>query len=269
MESLLRRWKDVNVFTTPFPHIVVHQPVSAELARALLAQYPTIGQITRDKDRGSNKRFSYSACQAMMDGVISPLWLDFVARHISPAFLGEVLGLFGPYLASLYPKLLRKPGGLTALRAGLRYFDTFENADVLLDAQICVNTPVLSDASSVREPHVDMPNKLFAGLFYLRSPEDRSSGGDLELYAFKQSPGGFSGMYVDKEQLERVKTIAYQDNVLVMFINVPTAVHGVSPRLPTATPRLLFNLLGEVRKPLFDLGPYQINHDLKREPFSY
>ena len=51
-----------------------------------------------------------------------------------------------------------------------------------MDAQIVTNRPAAADATGVRGPHLDMPDKLISGLVYLRSSEDDSEGGDLELY---------------------------------------------------------------------------------------
>ena len=68
---------------------------------------------------------------------------------------------------------------------GRRNEETLENSDVLLEAQISINTPVRTK-SSVLGIHVDNSNKLFAGLLYLRKPEDDSVGGNLNLYSWKE-----------------------------------------------------------------------------------
>eukprot|EP00976_Prorocentrum_cordatum_P081574 1184462-Prorocentrum_minimum.AAC.5 len=48
-----------------------------------------------------------------------------------------------------------------------------------MGAQIAMNSPVTKEVDSVRGPHVDDINELWAGLLYLRKPEDNSTGGEL------------------------------------------------------------------------------------------
>lgn len=256
MESLLARAKNISVSSTPFPHVVIERPIADDLCQALLAAYPPEEALIGPNEPGSNLRFTWPARKALKDPVTAALWRDFVRLHSSPAFLAELLELFRPHVSALYPglaaALARRPW-----RSGVRFHDSFPDVDFLLDAQICLNSPVRERPSSVRGPHVDMPNKLFAGLFYLRSEDDTSQGGDLELYRFKGEPGGFQGVYAGERHIEREKTIRYEDNVLVLMLNCVRAVHGVSPRSPTDFPRRLFNLVVEVDAPLFDLAAYQ------------
>ena len=49
------------------------------------------------------------------------------------------------------------------------------------DCQIGINSPV-SQASTVKGPHVDNRVELYAGLFYMRTDEDDSRGGSLEIF---------------------------------------------------------------------------------------
>jgi len=56
---------------------------------------------------------------------------------------------------------------------------TFETVDILLDALISVN--VIDKPASIRRAHVDLPDKLFAGLFYMRDPQDINRRGPRAL----------------------------------------------------------------------------------------
>ena len=50
------------------------------------------------------------------------------------------------------------------------------------DCQVGINTPVTRNGpTAVRGPHYDRLTELFAGLLYFRHPDDRSSGGDLQV----------------------------------------------------------------------------------------
>lgn len=257
MKSLLSNVKKIDLFTHPFPHIVIYEPLEEELCLQLCSQYPALNTVTKGADYASNQRFSYCASEVFHHANINPLWQEFVQTHTSHSFLREVINLFAESIRCLYPNFESEIGALETLTSGVRNIDTFSEANVLLDAQVCVNTPVVGTPSSVRTTHVDLPNKLFAGLYYLRSPEDTSTGGDLELYKFKSDPKGFKGVYVSDRHIEAVKTIKYQRNVLVLFINSIYSLHGVTVRSKTDSPRYFFNLLGEVKQPLFDLSPYQ------------
>lgn len=261
MKSLLSSVQKIDVSTDPFPHIVITDPLEDELCLQLISEYPAVSTVTKGGDYSSNKRFSYSASEVFSDDNISTLWKEFVQAHTTSFFLSEVISLFEEHIRLTYPLFEENIGALKNLTSGVRKIDDFPTADVLLDAQICVNTPVINALSSVRTAHVDKPNKLFAGLYYLRSPEDTSTGGDLEIYKIKDKPNRFRGEYISDKYVEVVKTVKYQRNVLVLFINSIYSVHGVTVRSKTNSPRYFLNLLGEVNQPLFDLSQYQEKRD--------
>lgn len=264
MQTLLANVNKCQVLAEPFPHLVVENPLPEDLYLELASQYPPLEILTGGAVSSSNQRFSLSAAQTLCDARISPLWREFVRLHTSAAFFAQVVELFGELIRATYPALEKTVGALGELRTGVRQgvdagscANAGSGADALLDAQICVNTRVRGAPSSVRRAHVDSPYKLFTGLYYFRHPEDDSAGGDLEFYRFKGRPRGFRVAEVDDRYVEVVKTIRYRPNTLVMFINHLRALHGVTERAVTPFPRCFFNLVGEVRKPLFDLGKHQ------------
>lgn len=261
MKSLLSNLQKIEVSTDPFPHIVITDPLEDELCLQLISEYPSVSTVTNGSDSSSNKRFSYSASEVFSNENISPLWKQFVQAHTSSAFLDEMVSLFEDHIRLMYPSFESDIGAVKTLKSGVRKIDNFSTADVLLDAQICVNTPVVGTPSSVRTAHVDKPDKLFAGLYYLRSPEDTSTGGNLELYKFKDKPNRFRDVYISDKYVEAVKTVKYQRNVLVLFLNSIYSVHGVTVRSKTNSPRYFLNLVGEVKQPLFDLSQYQEKTD--------
>jgi hypothetical protein len=102
-----------------------------------------------------------------------------------------------------------------------------------------INTPVTAP-SSVRGAHVDSWHKLFVGLFYLRRPDDESTGGDLILY--RRKPGRRRDRWaasIDFDDVEAVVTVPYEPNSYVLFLNTEDAIHGVSPRSVSSVPRYL------------------------------
>jgi len=270
MKSLLSKVKPSDVITEPFPHIVVKDALEEEVCLKLASEWPSIGTLSKGvankegMDLSSNKRFHYLAKETLSDTDITPLWKDFIELHTSSTFLNEFLYVFKEQILQVYPHFEQKYGCFETLSSGLRGVDTFDSVDVLLDALICVNTPVVTKPTAVRSAHVDLPDKLFAGLFYMRDPQDNSTGGDLEIYKFKSGkPQGFRSSAIPDTYIEYVKTIKYERNVLVLFINSINSLHGVTVRSLTNHYRYFVNLVGEVQKPLFDPVKYQESPSMK------
>lgn len=260
MESVVSCLSPSDVVREPFPHVVVRDAIDPAFCDRLIDEFPPLEVVTQGRPCGSNQRFSYSGSEAMRDPRLSPLWREFVRTHQSQAFLDQMLWLFADHVRALYPWFEDEFGALDELRAGVRFRDGYEEADVLIEAQPSLNTPVTGPPRSVRAGHLDNPNKLFVGLFYLRHPDDRSRGGDLELYRYTTSRPVFDGHEIAHRYIEPVKTVGYERNVAVFFLNTPESLHGVTPRSPTPTTRLFLNLNVEVGRDLFDIPGRQTQH---------
>jgi len=269
MRTLLSKVQASDVITEPFPHIVIKDALDEELCAKLMAEYPSIDTLKESKDNiptttSSNVRFHYIAEDTFNDEQISSTWKEFIQLHSSNLFFQQFIELFKDHILQMYPNFEQDYGSFESLTSGVRKIDTFENSDVLLDALICVNTPVTTRPTSVRSAHIDFPDKLFTGLFYLRDPKDDSTGGDLELYKFKNGKiQGFRSNALTGYAVECCKKIKYECNVLVLFLNSIYAVHGVTTRSLTEHPRYFVNLVGEVKKPLFDNSKYQEANHIK------
>ncbi|MEN9614159.1 MAG: hypothetical protein RLZZ347_466 [Candidatus Parcubacteria bacterium] len=251
--SVLSRAKPKDVVLRPFPYLILKNAVDDSIADELIRQYPPLVTTTKKANQGSNERHSLTAVDALKDETISPLWKDFIRANISPDFVKSIFSLFKKSILQEYPDFEKEFGPIQNLRVGLRHKDTFETADVLIDSQISVNTPVFKP-SSVRGGHLDNPDKIFFGLFYLRHPDDKSVGGELELYKHIGEDYYYDrSKNIDRRFLEHVATVPYQKNSLVMVLNTKEAVHGVSVRSSTDVPRYFLNLLIEVKKPLYQI----------------
>ena len=101
-------------------------------------------------------------------------------------------------------------GSVTPRRIGPR-------GDLVTDCQFVLNEPVGADATT-QPVHVDNPKEIYAGLLYLRKPEDRATGGDFT---------------------------AHRPNTFCLFLNVSGAVHSVTPRLKPIERRRSINIIGE------------------------
>lgn len=243
----------------PFPHYVVPDALPADSFARLIAEFPDDERVRRGMPSGDNRRFSLSAPEALADPRISLAWREAVLAHVGQSFLDDVLRALAADIRATYPDLESRTGRpLEQWRAGVRRRDSFESCEVLLDAQICINSPVLAVPSSVRGPHVDKPNKLFAGLWYLRPPQDDDTvGGELLIYRWRAGRTRFDGAELEPRDVEVVSKVPYAGNTFVLFLNSLDALHGVTPRQPTPRARWFLNLVGEVKAPLFDLKSRQ------------
>src|ERR1700748_727602 len=97
-------------------------------------------------------------------------WKTFAARHSDKAFLTEGDWVF----ASYWPQsmLAALEGALTRPSAGLLSLTRSISETIRQDTRLEINTPVRDPPSSSRGPHLDTPNRLFSGLFYLLAVED-------------------------------------------------------------------------------------------------
>jgi hypothetical protein len=262
--NLLSAAVPADVVDEPFPHVVVPDALPEHWAARLLAEFPPdpiVQAGSAERNRGSNHRFNIYATAVAESRDVSLLWKRFIAEHASPRFVAHAVRIFGPAIRQHYPDLARRfDGNFERMRAGLRFRDTFETCDALVDAGISINTPVTTLPTSVRMAHLDLPTKLFVGLYYLQGPDERDArGGDLVLCRYKRGVRPrLSRFEVDPDCVEEWRTVPYANNVLVLFLNTVHSVHAVTPRFRTPHTRRFVNLLIEVAAPLFDGTEYQV-----------
>jgi hypothetical protein len=275
--SLLQRALPSDVLREPFPCLVIENALPAALYEELADSFPSRATMGISEAR-NNLRWNYAARKVLANKSLPELWRNFIAYNSSAQFFSDVVALFHSPITELYGDRFPDRSSLEALRVGMRDVDKFGRCDVLVEAMISGNTPVTT-ASSVRTSHVDAGNKLFSGLFYMRSPEDVSSGGDLTISRFAERYRGkedrfklFNGPYVDDTHLEVARTVPYAANTLVLFINSLDSLHGVTIRRETPHPRLFVNLVGEVDDRLYRLyetdspkAPHYVPNTLPRQ----
>jgi hypothetical protein len=259
MQSLLSRASPDRVRTEPYPHIVIEDALDRDLAARLREQYPMRVLQEEIASNADTRRFNLRGWDALQHSAVTPLWKEFLRYHSSTEFFREIVALFRDAMAVHYPTRT-----FDQLKVGLRKRETFADADVLLDAQAGFNTPSRTPRS-VRKAHIDEPQKVFAGLYYLRREEDDSEGGDFLVYRPRAGRAGrfrlYNDVYVDPRDCEVDTVVPYRHNVFVLFLNTPQSWHGVSVRSVTEHPRIFANLLGELDAPLFDLRRHQSRFD--------
>jgi hypothetical protein len=262
--NLLENLQPADVVPEPFPHVIVSGALPAQYVERLTEEFPTdaiLRTAEPDDASGSNRRVSLYAATVAKRRDVSPLWKRFIEEQSSARFTRHAFRIFGPTIERVYPEFARRfDSQFDRVRCGVRYRDSFDTSDALSDAGPSINTPVTTLPSSVRVAHLDLANKLFVGLYYLRPPADRETrGGDLVLCRYKRGVRPrLSRFDVDPECIEPLRTVPYESNVLVLFLNTLHSVHAVTPRVRTPHTRLFVNLLTEVRTPLFDVREYQV-----------
>ena len=274
MTSVLGRVTEEHVHSQPYHHLTTTEALAPDLYERLAARFPDVPAIVRGfgneesigRLAGNNLLIHVNGIHALAgDLPIDPAWRDFMAFHFSQAFYGQIVRHLGDGVRATYPDIEERLGKpLEELTVQPRRGPD-AGADLLVNVQFAINTPV-TQASQVRALHVDDPKKLFAGLFYMRAPEDDSVGGDLELCRWRERPQ-FQSPYVPGHQVvnthihdhqaEPADTVEYRANNLVFFVNSPYSVHGVTERQPTRHLRRYINFIVEARRPLYDFQQYR------------
>jgi hypothetical protein len=250
--SILSNLGERRLALEPFPHIVIENALDGDVYDALMAAFPSLDTV-RDRTDGleNNTLYMRPALAVLSNDGFSPLFREMFAYHVSIDFWHELTPLLATTMRSLQPDLEERIGTpFEDWRVTTRGSDD-DAAEVVLDCQFCVNSPV-TEPSSVRTAHIDKAYKFFNALLYCRHPDDDADGGDLVLYRFKSKPGfSGAGRTAIPNRVEPVVSVAYQPNTLVLFLNSPLSVHGVTPRPVTRHIRRYINITGMVRQDLF------------------
>jgi len=236
---------------SPYAHLVSDAALDPALYSVLDRDFPPPERFLRGLDQvDSNQAVRIRAIDIIDNAEFSGEWRDFFRYHSSTEFWRDVVRVMGPALRQAHPDLERRVGKpMDAWQAKRRGAEG--RADVILDAQFVVNTPVRKPGS-VRPAHIDSADEIFAGLLYMRSEQDRTPRGDLAVYQFKDQPR-FGGHYAPLSAVEERKRIEYQPNRFVAFINSPLSVHGVSPRPVTDKFRRYINFIALMPEKVFEI----------------
>ncbi len=243
-----------DIVTEPYAHYTQTGVVPASLYQELAADFPSLATIVNDRtDIGSNEAVRMTTKQVLSDRRISALWREFFEYHTSAEYWRDVTRLFASHFRREFPGLEEQIGRpYEEWRVMPRGYAG--EADVRLDCQFVMNTPV-TRKSSVKTAHIDLCDKIFSALFYMRDPRDHSQGGDLDIYDWRREPRFVKHRTLMRD-VELVKTVPYQANSYLCFVNSPAAVHGVSPRGETDVPRRYINFIAEL--PIKAFEPKQI-----------
>jgi len=231
---------DAGASAEPFPHRDWRGALDPQLYADLTATFPldqfgpVLGQDNRVHRLSSRKLLANAATSAP--------WRALMTYLTSQAFWDELVEQFGgdlrrrhPHLESMVGKPLRQWIATTRGKPG----------DVWLEALAVINTPVISRASHVRGPHIDQPQKLWTGLLYMRADDDETEGGELCLHRALGGPRFFK-CSIPRSRTAVERSIAYEANRLIAFVNGLDAIHSVSPRPVTPHVRRYLDIVVEL-----------------------
>ena len=175
--SILTNSSNLQISHDPFPHLIVHNCLPSHLYSQLEAAYPPddylqkwqperTGENVRQKIEFHsivNHRASWPGCD---------IWNDFVSTHLSSYFFHQLLNLFSREILTTSPLLESILGcPLDQARISTHIPNkplslSDEEKTIFLEGDVGINTP-LTSLTSVRGPHVDGMQKIFAGLLIL------------------------------------------------------------------------------------------------------
>lgn len=241
--SVLQNFKSENFYLTPFPYIYIENALPQDLYDQLASEYPESilnGSTTGFKD------FRYYQHE-FTDKHITSLWKEFVDFHTSKEYKNQVIRALEPGMRKYYPEITDK---YLDIDVSLRHEEKPKKT-ASLEVQFVMNS---YDTNKIRTPHIDQSRELFACLFYMKKPEDRSKGGDLIVY--KKIGENFKflkGRLAPTDRIEEINRVKYQANSLIIFLNTADSIHGVSQRNNPEIFRRYVNIDCHIAEKLFVL----------------
>ncbi len=246
MYSVLQNKKNIKFKFEKFPYVIIDNALPESLYNKLNDNFPNYEKIIGSNEYKENFAYRYNAFSSLKDNEIISEWKDFIKYHTSYEFLEEFYEIFSDSIKKIYK--VEKERLFTKDNIGVR----FENKNHFnLDCQFVINTPT-SGETKVIEPHLDNPVEFYAGLLYMKDNDDDSEGGNLTTYTFKDKPSFYGKSRVREEKVNLIEEIEYKKNRLVMFLNSPYSIHGVTKRSKTNFYRKYINIIGEFNFELFN-----------------
>ena len=229
------------VFKHPYPHVCVDEALPNYIYKELAGTFPQeLVCSTQPHDGGITYR--YKSNPALVEGKISNIWQEFFEYHTSTDYFRECINLFEPWIEELYPQYL---DDMYSKPVTVR--DVDNAGSYVTDCQFVVHEPV-DETGTSRTPHIDNPVEIYAGLLYMRLPEDESIGGNFTIHEVTGEITEVNktlGRQVEDSLHKPVKQVPYVANSFCMFLNVKDSVHSVTPRIKPQHRRQSINIIGE------------------------
>ena len=253
--SVLKKCNQDMLKLRPFPYLYITECLEPEIYDYLQSHYPSDKTIAGEMSR-QNCRYQLNTHQTLDNTEIDPIWKMFVEYHTSKEFYKEVETIIGKKRLKKFRNL--KKVKYSNLGHGIRKHPVELNKNskkIVMDCQIGINSPT-TVKKSVRGPHVDAREEIYAGLLYLKHDDDTGNGGDLNILKLEKCKTldqfikivgenrgrNYSNM---ANKLKITDTVKYARNTFVLFLNDLNALHEVTPREVNPISRRLVNIIGE------------------------
>lgn len=229
---VLQNLKQVEV--EPWPHIIIEDALPKNIHDELLSTLPD-QRLEKQEPRDHHNKLTWQAQEIIAEEQpISQIWQEFMEYHLSRDFFNKVMNAFEPWSKNM-------PIKKEQIKLHDRY-DSAKNTGVNCYTDFSfVKHPAENNISN-RTPHTDNEKEIYAGLLYLKYPDDKSTGGDFCIH----KPGDLkmSKHRVYETPGPVVKRCSYQSNNFAMFWNGINTQHSVSARQNAIHPRWSINMIG-------------------------
>jgi hypothetical protein len=257
MNSLLHNLTTDQVIVEPFPHLVVANALDAEFCDQLQREFPPMEAFTQGKAYRDCFKIQYPSAKSLSEPYLTERWREFTLAHLAPDVFQDLVRIFRPHLFHEYPDFEQRFGDVDHLRVGTRGMTG--GCDVLMDSQAIIHMPIHCAPAAERGPHLKTLNKPFAAFLFLRSKEDTSVGGELEMFSLKPGVEPVYGKHqvIDHSYLRLEKSVPFTNNTLVVFLNTPRSIQGFGLRSKSELPTTYFNFVATLNGPLFSVDSKQ------------
>jgi hypothetical protein len=220
------------VESDPYPHILIKEALPEQYHRELRNTLPD-NILDQQETRDHHGKLTYHVKQMIDDGwPISNIWREFVEYHSSKEFAYKVFDAFDKWSR----QLPITPNNITLQE---RHDPNSPIGNCFTDFSMVKHPP--ENNVSNRTPHLDNEKEIYAGLWYVKLPEDNSTGGGFNIHK------AVDLSINKKREFDKpgsiVNTCPYESNNFVMFWNSKQAQHSVEPRKNAEHPRWSFNMI--------------------------
>jgi hypothetical protein len=224
----------------PYPHLYIENALPENIHNELLNTLPS-ERLDKQKPVDKHNKLTWLLKEITKeDYPVSNVWKEFIDYHTSREFLEKVFNVFDRVSCDAKIKL---PNIV---------LEENENCNAFTDFSFVKHPPINEVSNKI--PHSDNEKEIYAGLLYLKYPEDKSTGGDFCIHEQKNNVMNFRREYYTPGKI--IKTIPYVSNNYVMFWNGRYAQHSVSARQGATHPRWSINTIARytakrVFKPIY------------------
>jgi len=256
----LDRFGPDDVATDPFPHIFVPGSAVAESTyQYLYDRYPPLDFFLAGRTFEGNHKIHCTGERAKTGKDLDLCWGELVRNIERSDVFDQLMRIFGPWVEKEFPELAARArrGDLTLSTRSDR-----QPADVNIEQQVSLHTPVSGAPRAERGPHLKTCTKLFVCMLFV--PEEPTVVGGGDFVACRRRPGHTpsfgKGQAIGADDVEEVDRLPYTRNSMLIVMNSPRSIVYNVPREPGPQAFRYTHVVVESRTPLFDI-PRAPGHD--------